>query len=244
MGPFSITDVRSQCEKPAIRREWRELDAAGQVAFLEAVTCLVDTPSVLTGKGSVYDDLALVHRQIGAKTHMLASFFPWHRTFLHVFESLLEENCDYRNGLPYWDWTLDWQNITASPVFDATYGFGGNGYEGDESGCVRDGPLRTASLLYGPEESYDEIHPTHCLNRVFRHYENHTLGSISGQHLRPASIRWISKKPTYDGFRNATEILAHNSLHWGFHGDFSSNAAANGTNFCLATVAKTVLSRS
>ncbi|KAK4979270.1 hypothetical protein LTR42_001773 [Elasticomyces elasticus] len=205
MGPFSITDVRSQCEKPAIRREWRELDAAGQVAFLEAVTCLVDTPSVLTGKGSVYDDLALVHRQIGAK---------------------------------------NWQNITASPVFDATYGFGGNGYEGDESGCVRDGPLRTASLLYGPEESYDEIHPTHCLNRVFRHYENHTLGSISGQHLRPASIRWISKKPTYDGFRNATEILAHNSLHWGFHGDFSSNAAANGTNFCLATVAKTVLSRS
>ena len=113
-------------------------------------------------------------------------------------------------------------------MFDATYGFGGDGYEGDESGCVKDGPLQAASLLYGPEESYDEIYPTHCLKRVFRHYEDHTLGSISGQHLKPAAIDWIGRKPTYDGFRNATEVLAHNSLHWGFHGDFSSNAAANG----------------
>lgn len=81
---------------------------------------------------------------------------------------MLKEQCGYKghltyvrelsrinitNLIRYRDWSLDSEDITKSPVFDSTYGFGG---DGDPSGpksvayghCVTDGPFANLEALY------------------------------------------------------------------------------------------------
>ena len=54
------------CTKPPQRREWRTLAQHEQLAYLAAVICLANTPSRTERVGSIYDDFAFVHMQVGA----------------------------------------------------------------------------------------------------------------------------------------------------------------------------------
>ena len=54
------------CTKPVRRREWRTLQQQEQLAYLGAVICLANTPSRSRAIGTIYDDFAFVHMQIGA----------------------------------------------------------------------------------------------------------------------------------------------------------------------------------
>jgi hypothetical protein len=54
------------CSKPAVRREWRTLKPEEQRSYLSAVVCLANTPSTSNSIGTIYDDFAWVHMQIGA----------------------------------------------------------------------------------------------------------------------------------------------------------------------------------
>jgi len=78
---------------------------------------------------------------------------------------MLRERCDYKGHLTYWDWTLDWENITTSPVWDTVTGFGGDGNTSVgrpvfNAHCVTEGPFAGLEVPY-----YEHIHQRHCLLR-------------------------------------------------------------------------------
>ncbi|KAI4678830.1 hypothetical protein J4E81_010558 [Alternaria sp. BMP 2799] len=98
---------------------------------------------------------------------MKGHFLPWHRLFTSYYERILREECEYSGAQPYWDWTLDTpaSKFVQSPIFDATYGFGGNGplvpfnTSNNEvpgrtgGGCVQDGPFVNMTVHLGPAAS-------------------------------------------------------------------------------------------
>jgi tyrosinase len=73
-------------------------------------------------------------------------------------ESLLDQ-VQLLTHFRYWEEILDTANLTASPIFDTTYGFGGNG-SGNDS-CISDGPFANTTLHLGPIYEVTD----HCISR-------------------------------------------------------------------------------
>jgi len=48
----------------------------------------------------------------------------------------LREQCNYTGELVYWDWTLDWEHLENSPIFDPQSGFGGDGDKNSQLGTL------------------------------------------------------------------------------------------------------------
>jgi hypothetical protein len=63
LGPPS----NPQCTNPPKRKEWRTLSSKEQQAYISAVVCLANTPSTVNEAGTIYDDFAWLHMQIGAR---------------------------------------------------------------------------------------------------------------------------------------------------------------------------------
>ncbi|KAH7339062.1 Di-copper centre-containing protein [Rhizoctonia solani] len=134
--------ARNTCESPYIRKEWRELSSEEQAGFITALKCLGEKPHanlVPTGftsgivdinpSSSRYDDFVYAHMDTNIKDHFTGLFLPWHRWYLTALEKELRSKCNYAGYLPYWDWSLDSGDVTASPVFSSstTHGFGSFG---------------------------------------------------------------------------------------------------------------------
>lgn len=108
---------------------------------------------------------------------MKGHFLPWHRLFTSYYEKILREECGYSGAQPYWDWTLDTpaSKFVQSLIFDAIYGFGGNGplvpvnTSNNEvpgrtgGGCVQDGPFVNMTVHLGPAASLERN--DQCLRR-------------------------------------------------------------------------------
>jgi len=220
--------MSSSCIKPSTRREWRTLHDWEKKDYIEAVQCLASSPSVLTDEGSNYDDFDLTHEIIGQNSHIAASFLPWHRYFLHVYEKYLMEKCDYRGIMPYWDWTLDWQDLAKSSIWSNTTGFGGGGDPNGPIGiaegrCVSDGPFSDLVLHY-----YNSTVNPHCLSRTFAN-----LDTVSGLVFQPEAIGRVQRAGDYELFVDQVENLGHNAMHWAIKGDFSKFSAPNDPVFYL-----------
>ncbi len=124
----------------------------------------------------------------------------------------------------YWDWSLDWENITLAPVWDSEFGFGGNGNTSDNLGfrgfCVTDGPFARLELLFiGPMDL------PHCLSRGFLDGANLTRYA---QRIRPEALEELLRVPSYEEFSQALESGPHLSLPFSIHGDFSVPTAPQG----------------
>jgi len=52
------------CTKPAVRREWRQLNNTEKSNYISAVKCRQTYPSVTTGVGRLSDDIPWVHRRM------------------------------------------------------------------------------------------------------------------------------------------------------------------------------------
>ncbi|CAK5272159.1 unnamed protein product [Mycena citricolor] len=238
------------CRVVGLRKEWRNLSRVEQLDYISAVKCMqtlpangvVDTNHVRTR----YDDFQSAHINLTDETHTVAShtlcvlaendnatqgqFLPWHRYFLGTFESTLRSECAYQGSIPYWDWSLDadqLDSIAKSPVFDPVYGFGGNGLhipgysgpfnnwtnlagwvEGTGGGCITTGPFVSYNLSVGPGTK-----PTnHCLTRNFNDAFIWALSS--------AQVANTTKQPNFERFRIELEgqpITSTMKLHDGGH---------------------------
>ena len=119
--------------------------------------------------------------------------------------------------LRYWDWSLDWEDITLAPIWDPDTGFGGNGSptEGEEildGHCVVDGPFANTSIGFLD----DEAHP-HCLSRGFESGEdllNH------GRWFNPAALEKLFQHSDYTAFNLGLENGPHNAIPRSIRGDF------------------------
>lgn len=88
------------CARPAIRREWRTLSRADRNEYIAAVQCLSTKPSKLYSNGSLYDDFPRVHQATAPTAHKAAPFLPWHRYFVHAYESTLKNECGFSGLIP------------------------------------------------------------------------------------------------------------------------------------------------
>lgn len=88
------------CSRPAIRREWRTLGRSDRNAYIAAVQCLSTQPSKVHTNGSLYDDFPRVHQATAPTAHKAAPFLPWHRYFVHAYETALKEQCGYAGVIP------------------------------------------------------------------------------------------------------------------------------------------------
>ncbi|KAH8900366.1 Di-copper centre-containing protein [Thozetella sp. PMI_491] len=190
LGAFLVAGAAGDCcTNPRVRREWRALSDAEKLEYISAVQCLQSTPGsmqhLFDGVRSRFDDFQGLHINLTDIYHFTGPFHPWHRQYVYQYESDLIDLCGYTGAQPYWDWTLDSESeeaFLASPVFDATTGFGGNGPYVDTSnftttnvpvkipgktggGCVLDGPFvnMTVAMGPGPTTAYNP----RCLARDF-----------------------------------------------------------------------------
>ncbi|KAK3349069.1 hypothetical protein B0T25DRAFT_457918, partial [Lasiosphaeria hispida] len=216
------------CKEVSIRREWRALTPNEKEEFVQAIYCLAKTPSSWAPNHTIYDDFAILHGGIGSWCHRSASFLPWHRYTLFVFEKILKEQCGFTNAIPYWDWSLDWANLANSSIWDSATGFGGDGDPHGhevvgEGRCVVDGPFTELRPIV-----YNHTYTTHCVSRGFNDAKRNTTGQIAGAPYSPESIGAILRKRTYKEFVKEVENQLHNTLHQGVNGDFKAMTAANG----------------
>lgn len=217
----------ARCPK---RREWRTLSANEQQDYISAVLCLRSQPSVLAPESNKtsYDDWPWIHSHVGYYTHNSAPFLPWHRYFLHLYETTLRNQCDYKGSLVYWDWTLDSEALENSPVFDPTTGFGGDGEVGGTNTvgrtgrCVEDGPFAGVTADY-----YDVKYNPHCLSRGFRDLEGNT-GHIDGHDISSESIEEVLSLGNYERFVALMESRVHDAIPFGIGGDFETFTAPYG----------------
>ena len=128
----------------------------------------------------------------------------------------------------YWDWSLDWENVTQAPVWDTTSGFGGDGDENDiesiHGHCVTDGPFARLQVLYVEKFPYP-----HCLSRGFAKGDNLTRFSAA---LKPRALDELLRTPDYATFNLGVEDGPHLSIPRSIHGDFSTVTAPAGLSPC------------
>ncbi|CZT19419.1 uncharacterized protein RCC_05270 [Ramularia collo-cygni] len=95
------------CQSPSIRREWRAFTSGERLEFIRAVNVLAQVTSQRRENGTIYDDFALLHGAISRMckwmclltvfsvdvkdkiVHRSASFLPWHRYTLILYEKAL-----------------------------------------------------------------------------------------------------------------------------------------------------------
>ncbi|KAI9703544.1 MAG: hypothetical protein M1820_005848 [Bogoriella megaspora] len=216
----AIHHPSKRCVDPSLRREWRSLSDDEKQEYISAVQCLRRSPSRTNMSQSLYDDFPVIHTRIGNYSHGAAAFLSWHRAFLHIFERTLKEQCNYSGAMVYWDWTLDWANLTASPIWSSTTGFGGDGNisatddEPIQRGhCVSDGPFADLQVpWYGP------LYQPHCLSRGFTHGRRLQK---NGLFVRPEAIESLMRISKYEQFFLDLEEGAHLAIPKTIQGDFA-----------------------
>ncbi|KAK0615237.1 hypothetical protein B0T17DRAFT_381458 [Bombardia bombarda] len=226
---FNKTPKSRPCKNITVRREWRSLDPSEKTNFVNAIHCIAKTPSSWeqNRNTTIYDDFAILHGGIGSWCHRSASFLPWHRYTLAIFENILKTKCGFEGAIPYWDWSLDWANLANSSIWSSSSGFGG---DGDPLGtetvgggrCVTDGPFSDLRPII-----YNHTYIPHCISRGFKDIKTNITGQISGRPFSPESMGAILGKQTYKEFVKEVENQLHNSLHQSVNGDFKAMTAAN-----------------
>lgn len=161
-----------------------------------------------------------------------------------MYELTLKKQCGYNGSLVYaspalikcvraisdlwcryWDWSLDWEDLTLSPVWDSDTGFGGNGNSSDEKSvahgsCVTDGPFaRLVALFWGVEDK------PHCLSRGFAKHEK---VKKFGLKVKPEALQKLLEEPDYDSFNLGLENGPHDTIPSIVRGDFYKVTAPNG----------------
>ena len=129
----------------------------------------------------------------------------------------------------YWDWGVDWQDLSNSSIWDSKHGFGGDGNLTGEVGvsggrCVTDGPFSNMRLL-----NFNQTVQPHCLSRGFqKEPKSKESGAINGHLLEPEILGALRRTSDYARFRELIEDSIHNALHRSIGGDFTEYSAANG----------------
>ncbi|KAJ7621286.1 tyrosinase, partial [Roridomyces roridus] len=224
----------------------RDLSNEQKSEFITAVQCLQRLPGKSNGHQGAktrFDDFQALHVLMSQKVHLLGQFLPWHRRILNVFEMALRQECGYQGSIPYWDWSRDVDSglpLSESPVFDAVYGFGGNGvdvpnYAGQfgnltllssagwvppdsGGGCVPDGPFASYQLNVGPGTNVT----SHCLQRAIN---DELRGFLSGE-----KVGEVMQQPTFETFRVQLEgapVTETMRLHDGGHNIVGGEMADN-----------------
>lgn len=112
--------------------------------------------------------------------------------------------------IPYWDWTIDYEDPANSIVLSNTY-YGGNGV--GRRGCVEDGAFAGFEAYYPYR---------HCLERDYD--DGYSISSFASSWTVNSIVRYTS---LYDSFRQAIESSPHARPHNNIGGDMMTMASPN-----------------
>jgi tyrosinase len=150
-------------DKIKTRVDFNKMPPDGRKAYTDAVKCLMGKPSnldpaVYPAATNRYMDYAVIHVNRTQYVHLDAFFLTWHRYFLWLYETDLEQSCGYCGPFPYWDFASTASDPHAFPIFDGSeYSMSGDGIYNDTGpitlgaqltiphgtggGCVTTGPF-------------------------------------------------------------------------------------------------------
>ena len=188
-----------------------------------------------------YDQYVRLHIGYGLKSHFVVNFicnlakqqfvthsvcmkpkfYPWHRMIIYKFEEALQK-IDPSITLPFWDWTLDYNDPTNSIIFRPEY-FGGDG-DPNNHNCIKDGIAKNWTLLQPYSRTDKNIS---CVMRCFE---------FTGLYSPEILSELLSNACSYDGFRGLTENGPHRSIHMqvaGSCGDLRDMYSTNDPLFFL-----------
>ncbi|GKZ52790.1 hypothetical protein AnigIFM49718_003442 [Aspergillus niger] len=200
-------------EKMTIRKEWRNMTKVEQQSYLQGVNCLMDLPAQtgLEATTNRFSDLQALHRAltntpVGDIIHSVGQFLPWHRYFLHTYETLLKEQCGYTGPMAWWNeaYDTDSGNMFRSEMWDAD-AFGGNGTEPD--GCVTDGAFAYYTEHIGPQNQ----NTVFCMNRSWGNFE--AIMNTTG-----AAVAHCNTFDSYDEYFACIAATPHRGGHWAVGG--------------------------
>jgi tyrosinase len=134
------------------------------------------------------------------------------------------------DGDRYWNWELDWPDVTKSPIWDAEHGFGSDGKPGSSEPilkgyCVENGPFAHLEIPY-----LDEKGRSHCLSRGFLSDDNLTKEMEA---LEPNEMKRLLALKDYDSFNLGLEDGPHLAIPHTIQGDFLLLTAPSGKIFWL-----------
>ncbi|RAK81955.1 tyrosinase family protein [Aspergillus fijiensis CBS 313.89] len=205
--PSYFTDGCTK-EKMTIRKEWRHLTTQEQSHFLDALQCLMDKPaqSGLSATTSRFSDLQALHRGMTNTAyadiiHHVGQFLPWHRYYMHIYETLLRDECGYTGSIPYWNEQLDADsgNMFQSTMWGAD-AFGGNGT--GSGSCVTDGRFANMTLHIGPGDEDTD----YCLRRA---WDNEAAIANANSTALNACNAYTTYSPWWDCVSN----IPHKGVH-------------------------------
>jgi tyrosinase len=167
---------------------------ADRKAYLQANVCVMKSPARLPslkkiGAKTRWDELVAMHQVMALQIHSTGSFLPFHRYFIKVHETLLQE-CGYRGALAYWWEPLDAGKFISSPLLDPVLGFGGDG--AGTGNCVPNGPFVGLNVNIGPGFN----HTARCVNRKINDAfgSPQTAQSFVDDAMRPTTYKdaWLA----------------------------------------------------
>ncbi len=96
----AVSMEQGDCAAITVRKEWRALADDEKARYISAVQCLMRHPSMYREGTSYYDDFIFAHSMTGSSAHYVATFLPWHRYYMYVYEQALRQKCGYQGSFP------------------------------------------------------------------------------------------------------------------------------------------------
>ncbi|KAL4732707.1 hypothetical protein ACLX1H_001726 [Fusarium chlamydosporum] len=229
------TKPEKGCTNPPKRVEWRELGAANQKSYLDAVLCMKTKPSRIgLKKSTLYDDFGYVHFKLNDWIHGGPPFLPWHRYFGVVYEETLR-GCGYKGPGTYWDWTKDAEKgLLTSPVMAKKNGFGGNGSDkrtenrgGRTLNCVNDGPFSKLRPYYHEDAPKQLSSNGHCLYRNMPEVSEPDSYKLMVPFINRQGIDELQTAGNWTYFSWSLEGGPHGSIHASLGGEMNPTTSPN-----------------
>ncbi|RPA74265.1 Di-copper centre-containing protein, partial [Ascobolus immersus RN42] len=214
-----------------------------RLSYINAVKCTQTKKGITKNQFgikqfTIFEDFAFEHAKQTPYVHLVGHFLSWHRYILKTFETALREQCGYDGAQPYWDYALDYNKFAQSPIWDATYGFGGNGFPVDLSlpnpnapgipgyeyrsggGCVMDGPFKNY-IIRLPRRDLTVPEPR-CIERAWNiEYFQHFMHRSTELQLytEPTFTRFLSTEldKIPDIFNYPPGAIETINMHTAFH---------------------------
>ncbi|KAJ3193795.1 hypothetical protein HK101_004059 [Irineochytrium annulatum] len=210
----------TQCS--TTRPEWFSMSSGEQQAYLSAAQALMSRPSThinspsglpSTSPASLsYEDFVYAHTKLATQVHGTVLFYPFHRLLVYMWEQAIN-SAGYGGPQPYWDWSLNSQQITASGVFvRGTIGTTGQ----PPSYCLSDSMFNKAGYNFAEIYSANVPAPTDgCLKRF-----------PGGTVYDPNSVaQLLSQSTNFADFQSNTENTYHGQTHFSVGGSGQGHMA-------------------
>ncbi|KAI8869987.1 Di-copper centre-containing protein, partial [Ramicandelaber brevisporus] len=203
------------CSSTTTRKEIKSMSSAELNKYFNALKRMNSG-----SRPNQFDRFAQVHVWFAGQIHGYASFFPFHRQMLRDWEQTLQRvSGDPSVFQPYWDWTQDSQNPSASRVLSTSL-FGGN----SNGGCANIPNLGGQWPVFW-DGNYQVRQ--RCLQRNF---DNNAMRAYSSK----SAIQTIMRSTnSFEQFAPAIEGSPHGMIHVSIGGDMNTMASPNDPIFWL-----------